>query len=137
MCPSYASCRQLASRNGLRNWECGIDHCSDVTDCKSVKGGYSNLQYSMLNAMENWLRTLVEMFTNYYFFITIDFKCLGYIGQAESGKNKLCVPNHCDSSYNCPHPYFCDLNTGKCTYNATVSFCKQDNGMKNECFFYI
>ena len=127
----------MASTEGLKNWECAIDHCSDVTDCKSVKGGYLDLQYEMQNAMENgykhWLKPVQSII-----FITIDFKCLGYIGQAESGNNKLCVPNHCDSSYNCPHPYFCDVKTGKCTYNATVSFCKQDDGMKNEgCFYHL
>ena len=85
----------------------------------------------MLNAKGygKWLQTMVETCTKYFFFITIDFNCLGYVGQAESGNNKLCVPNHCDSSYNCPHPYFCDVDTRKCTYNATVSFCKQDNGI--------
>ena len=81
------------------------------------------------NGYEYWFKCVQSIIL-----IAIDFNCLGYIGQAESGSNKLCVPNHCDSSYNCPHPYFCDGNTGKCTYNETVSFCKQDDGMKNECF---
>ena len=118
----------MANTEGFKNWGCAVDHCSDVTDCKSVKGGYSNLQYEMRNAMKNtyehWLKRLQSIIL-----IAIDFNCLGYVGQAESGNNKLCVPNHCDSSYNCPHPYFCDVDTRKCTYNATVSFCKQDNGI--------
>ena len=34
----------MANTEGFKNWGCAVDHCSDVTDCKSVKGDYLDLQ---------------------------------------------------------------------------------------------
>ena len=43
-----------------------------------------------------------------------DFKCLGYPKLNLYKSKKICVPKHCDHSYNCPYPYVCQENTGEC-----------------------
>ena len=63
-------------------------------------------------------------------FVT-DFKCLGYPNMNVRKNKKICVPRHCDNSYNCPYPYTCSENTGECVLDSKTN--KKCHGLPTKC----
>ena len=58
-----------------------------------------------------------------------DFNCLGYPKMDMYKTKKICVPTYCDHSYNCPYPYICEENTGKCVLDPkTDKKCQVNSG---------
>ena len=74
--------------------------------------------------MENVFALGIFTAMNFYFYElpTTDFGC------HKVNKNyRICVPIHCDTSYNCPYPYSCNVCTKNC--EREENHCKEDKGI--------
>ena len=59
-----------------------------------------------------------------------DFHCKHWLDNTKYKKKKICVPKKCDTNYNCPHPFECSKEAGKCVRQNESNKCTENKGIE-------